>query len=210
MPLHPAAHAIGKVGIGPGHHKTVWSQCRDCRILLLAIGDRVDQKFAAEPDPVCAEDLSLDCTDAGIATHPAGIGPHYDEIAVGERSNRGLRLPACCRSIDEEFTSDLPAGGIEYLRLDAVTAGVATQTAEIQPSHDEIAVGERRHERSRLQARRLAIDEEFAAELRAIGVEDLGSHCVRIAPRTAVVRPGHYKAADGRSCHQPCNGRLLL
>ena len=168
---------------------------------LLLDGRRVagDQELAADADAVGVIALPGDVVVVGAVLRR----PHHDEAAVVVHGHGRVDLVAEGHGVDLELAALADAVGVEALAVHARPAAVLVGVVAA-PHHHEVAVGGHGDavvlleevEGRALAALAEGVHRELASAERAIGVEALGEHAVRVAV-LVVAAPGHHEVPLG-------------
>ncbi len=197
------ALVVNTVGIGavlgvgtPGDDKVAIVQCRDGRLILLAVRKGVDLELTTFGQAVRAENARRDGAGRPVTVGHVTLGPHHDEPTRIECRDGAVGLIADGLSVDQEFASHSGAGGVEKLALHGVRTAIAPGEVVGGPCDDIAAV-------------RQAHDIGIGLGVCGIGRNDLFrdgavSACViaiQLDRRAIVVAPDNHPAAVAQPGH---------
>ena len=199
--VEPPAVEIPRVGVVQPHRGVDHLQTRVDRVLrerhrpreVRELGIRLPRQLGR-----VAEELLVDATARAVL----GVRtPHHDEVAVAEIRQRRVVLlvgggrvhpPAAVHGVARRVVLAQPGLVVERRARALVTVA--------EERHHEPAGRQRRHRHVVLVARGELVDDELAARLRAVGVEQLPDHRPAIAVLT-VRRPHHHELAVRQHRH---------
>ena len=204
---HPesAAVEIGGIAVGQADAGVDELGCGIHQVLCEAQRRRhVDQQRRGRVDdrPGGAEDLVEDAVGVLRAALLVVAGPDDDGVGAGKPDDVGQVLRAGRGRVDDLHAVDLVAAGVELLRHHVLAAAAERCARVAVPGDDEAAAVERGYtDAVALVAGGIAgVDGEFAADLRACGVEQLCEDAVAGVPNgdeTAAGEAGHVRPVLG-------------
>ena len=187
--------------VNPRDHEAAVSQPGDGGVVLITRGFRIDQNLATDLRAAGIKNLRLDSCSSDIPQCAVEIEPCNDEATVAQACDRRIVLVICGFGVDQKLAAHLCTGGIEHLRLDAATIGVAQCAAGVAPGDHEAAVAQSANRGTVLIARGFGVDQKLAAHLRTDGIEHLrlDAAAIGVAQRAAGVGPCDHEAAVAKT-----------
>ena len=194
------------VGI-PRHHETAARQACRRRLVLVAGRAGIDQNGLADLQSVGIIALAEHPVTVAIGT--AAVGPQDDEAATGEAGHHRLDLVVRRVVVGLELVADRHALRVIALTVDTVAPAILRLRS---PHRDVTAVGQTRHRRSALLARRVGVDHLLSKQrLRAVifGRHLDGQHTRHARPARAIADLDGHRARLDRVRYRVAIGQIL-